>query len=261
MIAVLCFLLLFILCLFWLNNICTCDPVQKGTGEETPCAPQALSSHLTAWIPLIKGSRASPSWTPSFRVWSSGWLVAGLCAALLHCWAGQRMLSVLQLLGGAFENNQHTIWTAAKVCCWLALVLFLIVLMERVASYPWDAFFKSIFDVLALELPGFRGCTEKGGWLVLLQSSPLGTLWPLSKGDSEPSLLWWVIWDQLLKSFLTVVKNTPANAGDAGSTHGLGRFPGNGNGNPLQYSYVGNPMDRGAWQTAVSEVTKESDTT
>ena len=119
------------------------------------------------------------------------------------------IFSVLQLLGGAFENNQHTIWTAAKVCCWLALVLFLIVLMERVASYPWDAFFKSIFDVLALELPGFRGCTEKGGWLVLLQSSPLGTLWTLSKGDSEPSLLWWVIWDQLLKSFLTVVKNTP----------------------------------------------------
>ena len=203
MIAVLCFLLLFILCLFWLNNICTCDPVQKGTGEEASCAPQALSSHLTTWIPLIQGSRASPSWTPSFRVWSSGWLVAGLCAALLHCWAGQRMLSVLQLLGGAFENNQHTIWTAAKVCCWLALVLFLIVLMERVASYPWDAFFKSIFDVLALELPGFRGCTEKGGWLVLLQSSPLGTLWTLSKGDSEPSLPWWVIWDQLLQSFLS----------------------------------------------------------
>lgn len=86
MIAVLCFLLLFILCLFWLNNICTCDPVQKGTGEEASCAPQALSSHLTAWIPLIQGSRASPSWTPSFRVWSSGLLLG---SALHSCTAGQ----------------------------------------------------------------------------------------------------------------------------------------------------------------------------
>lgn len=164
-----------------------------------PTSPLFSPNSLDSFNPGFTCFSLMDSFLPSlvFR------LVAGLCAALLHCWAGQRMLSVLQLLGGAFENNQHTIWTAAKVCCWLALVLFLIVLMERVASYPWDAFFKSIFDVLALELPGFRGCTEKGGWLVLLQSSPLGTLWTLSKGDSEPSLPWWVIWDQLLKSFLS----------------------------------------------------------
>ena len=48
-----------------------------------------------------------------------------------------------------------------------------------------------------------------------------------------------------------VVKNPPANAGDAGSIPGLGRSPGEGNGNPLQYSCLKNPMDRGAWQTAV----------
>ena len=39
---------------------------------------------------------------------------------------------------------------------------------------------------------------------------------------------------------------------------GLGRFPGEGNGNPLQYSCLGNPMDRGAWQATVHGVTKET---
>ena len=41
------------------------------------------------------------------------------------------------------------------------------------------------------------------------------------------------------------------NAGDLGSIPGLGRSPGEGNGNPLQYSYLENPMDRGAWQATV----------
>ena len=45
----------------------------------------------------------------------------------------------------------------------------------------------------------------------------------------------------------SVVKNPPANARDAGSIPGLGKSPGEGNGNPLQYSCLGNPMDRGAW--------------
>ena len=44
----------------------------------------------------------------------------------------------------------------------------------------------------------------------------------------------------------SVVKNLLANAGDAGSIPGLGRSPGEGNGNPLQYSYLKNPMDSGA---------------
>ena len=41
----------------------------------------------------------------------------------------------------------------------------------------------------------------------------------------------------------SVIKNSPANAGDKGSVSGLGRSPGGGNGNPLQYSCLGNPMD------------------
>ena len=54
----------------------------------------------------------------------------------------------------------------------------------------------------------------------------------------------------------SVVKNSPANAGDAGSVPGLGRSPGEGNDNPLQCSCLGNPMDRGAWRASVYEVVK-----
>ena len=53
-----------------------------------------------------------------------------------------------------------------------------------------------------------------------------------------------------------LVKNAPANARDTGSIPGLGRFPGEGNGNLLQYSCLGNPMDRDAWQVTVHRVTK-----
>ena len=57
----------------------------------------------------------------------------------------------------------------------------------------------------------------------------------------------------------TVVKNLPANAGDARDTGlipGLRRSPGVGNGNPLQYSCLGNPMNRGAWWATVHGVAK-----
>ena len=58
------------------------------------------------------------------------------------------------------------------------------------------------------------------------------------------------------------VKNPPANAGDirdAGLVPGLGRYPGGEHGNPLQYSCLENPMDRGAWQAIVHGVAKELD--
>ena len=57
----------------------------------------------------------------------------------------------------------------------------------------------------------------------------------------------------------TTVKNLPANAGDIrnlGSIPGLGRSPGGGNGNPLQYSCLENPMDRETWWATVHGVTK-----
>ena len=51
-------------------------------------------------------------------------------------------------------------------------------------------------------------------------------------------------------------KESACNAGDLGSIPRLGRSPGVGHGNPLQYSCLGKPMDRGAWQTPVHGVTK-----
>ena len=56
-----------------------------------------------------------------------------------------------------------------------------------------------------------------------------------------------------------MVKNPPANAGDVGLIPGLGRSPGEGNGNPLQYSCLENRMDRGAWQATVHGIAKELD--
>ena len=72
---------------------------------------------------------------------------------------------------------------------------------------------------------------------------------PLPRGWGFPSVL--------------VVKNLPANAGeirDVGLIPGLERFPGGGHGNPLQYSCLENPLDRGAWWATVHGVA-ESDTT
>ena len=53
-----------------------------------------------------------------------------------------------------------------------------------------------------------------------------------------------------------VVKNPPANAGNTGSNPGSGRSPGGGNGNPLQYSCLENPMDRGAWWATVHGIAR-----
>ena len=58
-----------------------------------------------------------------------------------------------------------------------------------------------------------------------------------------------------------MVKNLPANSGDEGSVPGSGGSPGEGNGNPLQYSCLENFMDRGAWRTTVHGDHKEPDTT
>ena len=54
----------------------------------------------------------------------------------------------------------------------------------------------------------------------------------------------------------SMVKNLPVNAGDTDSISGLGRSPGGGKDNSLQYSCLGNPMDRRAWQATVHGVAK-----
>ena len=58
----------------------------------------------------------------------------------------------------------------------------------------------------------------------------------------------------------SAVKNSPANAGDTGLISGWDRSPREGNGNPLQYSCLGNPMDRGAWQATVHGVAQSQTT-
>ena len=52
-------------------------------------------------------------------------------------------------------------------------------------------------------------------------------------------------------------KESIHNAGDLALIPGLGRSPGGGHGNPLQYSHLENPMDRGAWRVAVHGITKK----
>ena len=54
----------------------------------------------------------------------------------------------------------------------------------------------------------------------------------------------------------SVVKNLPANAGDAGLIPGLARFPGEGNSHSLQYSCLENPMDKGLWQARTHATAK-----
>ena len=86
-------------------------------------------------------------------------------------------------------------------------------------------------------------------------------LFVLSSSLSVPALIWncpnyhsSVI--NLSFSGGSVAKNLPANAGDSGLIPGSGRSPGEGNGNPLQYSWLGNPMDGGAWKAIVHGVEK-----
>ena len=91
------------------------------------------------------------------------------------------------------------------------------------------------------------GCGETSPYVQALLAVPITSL-----GHSLDRLPRWLSGKEL-----------PANAGnrrDTVSIPGWGRSPGEGNGNPLQYSCLGNPMDRGAWQATIHGVT-ESDTT
>ena len=76
--------------------------------------------------------------------------------------------------------------------------------------------------------------------------------WPF--GIQEPQNNWWDFPGG------SVVKDPPANAGEAGSVPKLGRSPGEGNGNPLQYSCLESPMDRGAWRATAWQVAQVLDT-
>ena len=64
---------------------------------------------------------------------------------------------------------------------------------------------------------------------------------------------------KILQASSSVSKESACNAGDPGSIPGWERYPGEGNGDPLQYSCLENPMDRGAWQATVHGVAKVRD--
>ena len=78
----------------------------------------------------------------------------------------------------------------------------------------------------------------------------------------NPAFLWKFIFAPYTMGFSggSQVNNLPANAGDICSIPGLGRSPGEGNGNALQYSCLEDPMDKGAWQASAHGVTKSETT-
>ena len=86
------------------------------------------------------------------------------------------------------------------------------------------------------------GCSGSGFWSALI-------LLPRTWSDH-----WLLAWIHFPGG--SVVKNLSASAGDVGSTPGSGRFPGEGNGNTVQYSCLENAMNRGAWQAIVHGAAK-----
>ena len=92
---------------------------------------------------------------------------------------------------------------------------------------------------------------------VVFSPALIPTLWT---HKSTYSFSLGTIWEYITYSWSfpggSAVKNLPANVGDMGLIPGLGRSPGEGNGNPLQYSYLENSMDRGAWRATDHGVAK-----
>ena len=90
-----------------------------------------------------------------------------------------------------------------------------------------------------------------------MEGGPLGSpskRWLYYKEKFSPPFLCYLMAPNWASQVAPVVKNPPANVGDAkklGSVPGWGRSPGEGNGNPLQYSCLENPMDGGAWWATV----------
>ena len=100
------------------------------------------------------------------------------------------------------------------------------------------------------------GMGAVGGWRVEGKEMPGANCAPAESNPSGPKGVD-VFWRDLSKRQSgSDGKKSACNAGDLGSISGLRRSPGRGNGNPLQYSCLENPMDRGAWRATVPQVPK-----
>ena len=103
----------------------------------------------------------------------------------------------------------------------------------------------------------FKTCTESWNiWLLWILLTSSFSIFDIKLKGSTHFSLQWTINSCMGFPRGSVVKNTIANAVEAGSIPGSGRSPGEGNGNPLQYSCLENAMDRGAWQVTVHGVEK-----
>ena len=113
-------------------------------------------------------------------------------------------------------------------------------------------------------MPGFYFCRFWFKWSTQFSLDTRIFLSSIRQFYTQPS---WktTVWKKAHCSWdfpgISEVKNLPANAGDQGSVPRLERCPGEGSGNPLQYSCLSNTLDREAWQATVHGITKESDTT
>ena len=94
-------------------------------------------------------------------------------------------------------------------------------------------------------------------WKISWTEEPVG----LQSMGSQRVRQDWATNTYLLTFDGSAVKNPPSNDGDVGSISGPGRSAGEGNGNPLQYSRLGNPIVKGAWLATVHGLTKELDMT
>ena len=121
-------------------------------------------------------------------------------------------------------------------------------------------------EIAALEPSGSQSCGERfaqymfSQQTLLMEGAKAEWEWWGGSGRGNTPNPWnshpLISWQYFFSLIAQQVKNLPASAGDTGdvvSIPGLGRSPGGGNGNPVQYSCLKNPMDRGAWQTTVWE--------
>ena len=114
-----------------------------------------------------------------------------------------------------------------------------------------------------------KGLIFFSSWIIFVQNVHFWSRWHLysyfscfldiHQDKPQRSLISITIYNRRVSQVALVVKHPPANAGDIrnmGSIPGSGKTPRGGHGNPLQYSCLENPMDRGTWQAVVHRITK-----